>query len=148
MARSPNMFVDPNGVRAAYSWPINHLEEDAVGQHRNIQFSAPTGHLGLVEHQGDADPLVLSWKGTILTRAQLVEMLKWFQLCQSQTIFLFDFAGDGYEVTWANFDPTRKAVARNQADLGNAPLWIWEYTAQFNVITFLAGPFAEAGVLP
>lgn len=146
--RRANIFTDPNNVRPAYTWPLNHHTEEPVGKHRNVRFSAPTAHIGLVRHLADTDPLILRWKGTILTRAQLVEMLAWFQLCESQTVYIEDFAGDKYETTIVHFDPVRSALTRNLRDPVNAPYWKWEYTIEFDIINIIAGPWAEAGVLP
>lgn len=148
MARSPNTFVDPAGIRPTYAWAINHLTEEPGGKHRNVRSSAPTALTGLNQLQGDEDPLVLRWKGSILTRAQLVEMWHWFALSRDRTIYLYDFAGDGAEVLFTHFDPQRIALAANHADPVHAPLWKWEYTAEFTVVTFLAGPMFEAGVSP
>ncbi|GAC1522418.1 MAG: hypothetical protein NVS3B1_07760 [Marmoricola sp.] len=148
MARRANLFVDPNGVRANYSWPVNHHTEEPTGKHRNIRYSAPTAHVGLVKHLGDTDPLILRWKGSIFTRAQLVEMLKWFALCEQQTIYLTDFAGDAYEVLIVHFDPVRVALGGNPRDPVNAPNWKWEYTIEFTIIQMIAGTWFEAGVAP
>lgn len=146
MARTANLFIDPAGVHPSYAWPINHTKEEKGGKQRSVTNTAPTGNVGLVKEVNASSPLTMTWKGTIFTRAQVQEMWKWWQLCESQTIFLQDFAGEKYEVVIEEFDPVRVAVARNLHDQANAPTWIWEYTFTFSVMQMIAGPAADAGV--
>lgn len=145
MAR--NRFEDPAGSLTAYDWRINHSEEDEGGQSRQVEHTANTGQTGLVRQQGASDPLTLNYKGTILHKAQVVEMLKWYEACRTRTIYFQDFAGDRYEVLITSFKPTRLRAAKNNADT-DAPLWYWKYTITMEVVTILSGTYAEAGVTP
>jgi hypothetical protein len=144
--RTANKFIDPAGVHATYPWPVNHEKEEKGGKQRAVTSTAPTGIVGLVKEINSSGALTLTWKGKIFTKAQLTEIWKWWQLCESQTIFLEDFAGEKYEILIEEFDPVRIPVARNLHDPVNAPLWIWEYTFSFSVMAFIAGPLADAGV--
>jgi hypothetical protein len=144
--RTANKFIDPAGIVPTYAWPINHEKEEKSGKQRNVTNTAPTGNVGLVKEINAASPLQMTWKGQIFTKAQVTQMWKWWQLCESQTIFLEDFAGEKYEILIEEFDPVRVAVARNLHDQANAPTWIWEYTFMFSVIGILTGPLADAGV--
>ena len=145
MAR--NRFQDPAGNRANYDWQINHSEESAFGKTRNMERAALTGTgAGLVKQQTDSSPLVLKWNGTILHKAQVDEMIAWWELCETQTIYLHDFAGDSYEVIITSFNPTRHRTIRNPRDYANAPLWYWKYELECEVISIIDGPWA--GVTP
>lgn len=146
MAR--NIFSDPAAVLSDYSWRINHSEEEEGGQSRDVDHTANTGLTGLVRQQGAAEPAILQYKGTILHRAQVVEMLKWFEACRTRTIIFQDFAGDRYEVLITSFKPQRLRAAKNNSDYANAPLWYWKYSMTMEVLTFLTGVYAEAGVTP
>lgn len=146
MSRTANQFIDPAGVRTTYSWPLNHEKEEKGGKQRNVTSTAPTGNVGLVREVNEVGPLTITWKGKVFTKAQVTEMWRWFQLCNSQTIFIRDFSGEEYEVLIEDFDPVKVAVARNLHDQANAPTWIWEYTFSFTVLGIRAGPLADAGV--
>jgi hypothetical protein len=121
-----------------YPWPINHSDEDEVGRDRNITLEANTGNVGLVKQQGELTPLTFRYSGTILTRAQLSQMLFWFTKCETHSIDFTDFAGDSYEVLITSFKPTRHRTLRNPRDPG-APLWYWTYTIEMMVLTVRAG---------
>jgi hypothetical protein len=139
MARSPNIFTDPAGVKSSYTWPLNHNEEEAVNKSRQMSDGASTDNIGLIPQQGAPTPMILSWKGSILTKAQLDAMLSWWELCESQTIYVQDFAGARYEVLITDFDPQRVAVSRNPRDPANAPTWYWTYTLTMRVLKVLSG---------
>jgi hypothetical protein len=145
MPRTAWRFTNPVNA-ALYDFPINPSEEEAFGKRRNVEHSSPTGLTGLVRQQGDDQPLVLKASGTILTRAQLVAMIGWFQLCRTQTIYLRDHAGDQYEGLLTAFEPTRKRTLRNPRDLAQAPEWYWTYTIEFEVVRIISGTWA--GVTP
>lgn len=145
MARIPNVFTDPL-TGAQYAWPINHDTEESVGKKRGISHSAPTGLIGLNRQQADSSPLVLKWKGTILTRSQVVNMIAWWQICESRSIYIQDFEGNKYEVIIIDFQPQRVRVARNLRDLVNMPLHIVQYSIEMEVLNILAGVWA--GVSP
>lgn len=146
MAR--NRFEDPSGALTAYDWQVNHSEEEEGGQSREVDHTANTGLTGLVRQQGAADPIMLSYKGTILHRAQVVQMLRWWEACRTRTVFFQDYAGDRYEVVITSFKPQRLRTEHNPRDSASAPLWYWKYTLVMEVVTNLAGPYAEAGVTP
>lgn len=136
-----NRFTNPaNGD--IYDWAINHKSEDAAGRSRAISHDAPTENRGLIRQVGAESPFVFTWQGTILARAQLIEMIGWYRLCRTQTIYLTDFAGDQYEVVISGFVPTRRRVLRNGRDFANAPYNVWDYSITIEVIAVRAGVWA------
>lgn len=139
--RTPNVFTDPK-TGHTYAWPINHNEEGDIGKSRQMTDGAPTSNIGLIPQQGAATPLILSWKGTILKRAQLVAMIGWYQLCEGQSIYVSDAAGNQYEVLITDFTAQRQPAARNPQDPIEAPLWYWTYTLTMRVLRVLAGEWA------
>jgi hypothetical protein len=133
-----NVFTNPaNGQ--TYVWPINHDAEEAFGKTREIEHTAPTSGIGLLRQQGDDQPLVIKLAGTILTKAQRDAMVAWYELCEGQTIYWTDFAGESYEVLITEFSPIRKRAARNMRDPVGAPLWFWTYSLSMEVITTRVG---------
>lgn len=138
MARTPARFTNPI-TSATYDWPINHNEEEDSGRVSEMTFEANSSNVGLVGTQGELQPLVLKYQGTILTEAQVIAMLGWFALCRTQTIYYTDPAGDQYEVVIASFLPRRQRVARNQRDLVNAETFIWKYTIEMAVVRVISG---------
>lgn len=142
MAR--NKFINPKNA-AEYSWHVNHSEEAEFGKRRNISHGAKTG-TGLVKQQADDSPLILQLKGVIFHEAQYKEMIAWWQLCESQTIYFKDFSGDEYEVIITEFLPVREKTIKNPRDFANAPLWFWRYDLTMEVVTIRAGNWA--GVTP
>jgi len=146
MARSPNIFIDPAGVVPSYSWEINHSEEESIAKSRQMADGAATDNMGMIPQQGAATPLILSWKGTILTKNQLDKMLQFWELCEEQSIYIQDFSGASYEIIITDFQPQRVAAARNPRDQANAPLWTWSYTLIMRVLQVFSGDWV--GVTP
>lgn len=145
MAR--NRFSDPNAVRATYDWPVNHSDEEQFGKQRSLEHGALTGDGGgLVAQQSDSQPLTLRWSGTIFHESQVTEMIAWWELCETQTVHISDFAGDSYEVTIVNFNPVRKRTIRNPRDFANAPFWYWTYELDMEVVRVIDGVWS--GVTP
>lgn len=142
MARTPNVFRDPAGVRPDYAWPINHSEEEEGGRVRNIETTALTAGVGLVMQQGADSLPTLRYTGTILTEAQKAAMDSWFELCRGQTIIFRDFTGDEAEVIVTAFKPRRVRTMRNARDLANAPLHYWTYSIEMTVIRVISGVIA------
>lgn len=147
MARSPNVFTDPAGAKTAYSWVLNHNEEQENSRRRNIESGAPTGTVGLIRQQTDEAPAVLDWRGTILEKAQLDEFLEWYALSREQTIYLTDFAGDWVEGQITGFDRTRVRCVWNARGAPINPHHYWRYSMQFTVYRFIAGSDADAGLV-
>jgi hypothetical protein len=145
MARVANKFIDPK-TGETYSWPINHSSEESMGQKRNIKHSAPTMNTGLNRQQGAPDPMLIRWKGTILTRAQNQAFLQWYAKCDNQTIHVEDFHGNRFEVIIVNYDPTRRPVMMNRHDPVNAPNVIWDYAMEMEVVSIVSGDWV--GVTP
>lgn len=144
MAR--DRFVNPaNG--GAYDWLVNHSDEGETGKTRNITRTANTGVVGLVKQQGDDGPYILKLSGTILHRSQLQQMWAWYALCRTQTIYFYDFDGQGFEVQITSFMPTRHRTLRNPRD-PSAPLHYWTYNIEMEVYRFLNGDLVAAGVTP
>lgn len=148
--RVANRFTNPaNGD--VYDWLLNHDEEDESGKERLIERTAPTGrvgstNVGLVKQQGDDTPLLLKWRGKILERSQLVQMIAWYQLCESQTIYVRDFAGDEYEVVITAFKPLRHRTSFNPRGGSTNRLHYWTYSIEFEVLRVISGTWA--GVTP
>lgn len=141
MAANRNIFTDPSGAKAAYSWPFNHSEESEGGKTRNITYGANTANTGFVRQQSDDAPIQFSFSGVILEQAHLEEMIGWYALCDSQTIYLTDFAGDEYEVIITSFKPVRERTIRNPRDYTNAPYWFWRYEITLDVVRVISGPW-------
>ena len=141
MAR--NVFKDPAGVKANYSWPINHSEEQELGKARNIEHGANTANTGFVRQQSDEGPLTLRFSGIILEKAQVQEFIAWWQLCETQTIHFDDYAGDSYEVIITSFKPIRHKTVRNPRDFANAPNWYWRYEIEMDVVRIIDGIWEE-----
>jgi len=141
-----NVFIDPAGSRPDYPWAINHSDEEEFGKKRNIEQGATTANNGFVKQQSDDSPLIIRVNGSILTQAQFEEMKAWWKLCESQTIYFRDFAGDEYEVIISEFLPTRHKTIRNPRDFANAPYWFWRYKMSMEVIRIRAGTWE--GVTP
>lgn len=140
--RVANVFTDPTNAET-YAWPINHLTEESAGRSRPITRGAPTGsNVGLNRQQGDPSPATLRFTGTMLTKAQHDETIRWWAKCDTHTIYFKDFSGAEYEVLITNFDPKRRAVARNHKDLANAPTWVYDYTIEMEVLRAISGPWA------
>lgn len=136
MAR--NEFENPKNA-TKYSWPVNHSEEEEVGKTRNVESGANTANTGLIPQQSDDQPLILRYTGTIFSKEQLEDMIGWFNLCASQTIYFHDFAGESYEVLITSFKPKRYRTIRNPRDFENAPLWYWKYVIEMRVIRVIDG---------
>lgn len=143
-----NMFIDPSGGRATYSWTINHKPdgEATFGKERTVQRTAPTKGHGLIRQQQDDGPLVLQLQGTALTKEQHQQFIAWWIVCESRTIVFQDFTGDQYEVLITSYMPKRTGVARNPRDPTNAPTWQYDYEIVMDVVTVISGVWA--GVAP
>lgn len=150
MSRTPNIFTDPTSGEQ-YAWEFNHLTEDTVEMVRNINESAPTSLGGLIRQQQANSPMRFTYSGTALTRHQHQQMLRWWQKCEHYTIHLTDFAGDVYEILIVSYQPKRRAVALNPRERGanpsvGAPLWVYDFSLSFEVVSFISGDYATAGI--
>lgn len=139
--RRSNIFTDPAGVKAQYTWTINQSEEEEVQRSRQMGDGAPTQDIGLMPQQGANYPLVFQWKGTIFTQADKDAMDSWYALCDSQSIYLTDFDGNEYEVLITDWGAQRVAVAWNRR--GQIP-WLWKYTITIRVLNVLSGDWSQA----
>ena len=147
MARVPNQFVDPTGVVATYNWPINHDSETPRGRKRTISQTAPTGDLGStapVRQMGANMPLQLILTGTILTEAQRNAFIQWWEMCDEQTIYFYEFNGEQYEVLIIDFEEQKHISIWNSNDITNAPHHYYTYTLTMDVITVLAGSWLQS----
>lgn len=134
-------FINPaNGEK--YEWKIGHKAEEPTSKTRQITESANTGNTGLVKQQGDVQPLILKYSGSILHASQHSEMWRWYELCETQTIFFQDFMGNEYEVIITDFAPKREPTIRNPKDFKNAPFHYWTYTITMEVIRVIKGELA------
>lgn len=140
-----NVFSDPAGVRTPWAWDFNHAEEGETGLDAGVQATANTGGVGFILQQDDVAPRTLSFTGSILKRAQLVQMLQWTHLSEQHSIYLTDFAGDKYEIVITSFRTARKR-GRNVRGGTQAPMWYWTYTLEATILRELIGPYAEAAL--
>jgi hypothetical protein len=131
-------FVNPLNSES-YEWDISHSDEEPMGKTRQITESANTANTGLVKQQGDVQPLVMKYNGTILKRSQFKEFWRWFELCETQTIYFTDFDGQEYEVIITDFAPKRQRTVRNPRDAANTPLHYWNYSITMEVIRVIKG---------
>lgn len=123
-----------------YEWHVNHDSEEQSGRARAINVTPNTAATEGLKSQGDQSPLVLSWSGTILHRAQHTAMWHFFELCQWYTIELRDFDGQTYEVVISAFKPQR-IRGENKND-PSTPHHYWKYTIEFTIINLLSGDLA------
>lgn len=144
MTRLANKFVNPSNA-AEYAWPVNHSEEAEAGAARSVTKGANTASTGLVRQQADDQPLVFQLSGTIFETEQLEEMLEWYALCRTQTIYFYKYNGEKFEVVITEFKPTERRTIKNPKDK-DAPLWYWKYTMTMEVIRAIEGVWE--GVVP
>lgn len=140
-----DMFIDPK-TGNQYVWLVGHDEEASVGKTRAITHSANTQNTGLIRQQGDVAPLVLKYSGKILHLSQYEEFWKWFQLCETQTIYFKDYFGEEFEVLITSFEPIRKPTVKNPKDFTNMPLHYYVYTLTMEIVKVRAG--ALVGLSP
>lgn len=145
MAR--DRFFNPL-TNVTYSWQRNHEEEDEAGKQRNITHTSNTGNVGLVRQQGEESPMVMTWRGKIFHRSQLIQFWDWFRLCKTQTIHLIDFDNQGYEVQIVDFRPRRRSKLSAASPDPSMPMHYYEYAIAFEVYDFLTGDLVTAGVDP
>jgi hypothetical protein len=141
---SRDRFVNPVSGEV-YSWHINHSDEEEVSKERSITRTSNTGNVGVVRQQGDDGPLLLRFTGSILHRAQLVAMWRFYAMCHSQTIHFYDFDDQAYEVQIIAFSPVRKRTLRNPRD-SSAPMHYWTYSITMEVYAYINGDMRDAGV--
>lgn len=138
-------FINPaNG--AAYDWQTNHSEEEESEKLRQIRATATTGGTTRVWTQGEESPYTIRWTGSILHRAQFVEMWRWFERSRTQTIFLRDFDGQEYECQITSFAPRRQRKLALTGRDASMPYHYWTYSITFQVYAFRAGDMKDAGV--
>lgn len=135
-----NKFTDPvNGQE--YTWPLNHSEEEEAGRERAVESTQNIAGTRTIQTQGELTPIRKTWRGVLLTDAQLTSMIDWQNRCETHTILLHDFAGGYYEGVIESFKYARKRVAANSRQPDKP--WTWTYTIQFLVTRVFAG--VEAG---
>lgn len=141
-----NYFINP-ATEEMYRWHLNHKPDGdkGTGKKRTIELTSNTGSVGLVRQQSDAEPLVLKREGTLFNREQEVAMWKWYELCESQTIYYLEFNGDAYEVQIINFSVQRKGTG---GPTRGGERFYAEYELELEVYGVLTGVLAEAGVAP
>lgn len=143
MAR--NRFVNP-ATGASYEWHLNHDEEDPTTKTRAITRTANTGVIGAVRQQGDDGPLIVKYHGTALQRAQIQQFWAWYNLSKLQTIYFYDFDGQGFEVQITELSVTRKRKLSYTGRDPSIPFHFYTYDITMEVYAVLAGDMA--GVAP
>lgn len=131
MARE--QFRDPLGLLATYIFAVNHSEESANEQTRDVTRTANTSGTGFVRQQSASSPEVRKWTGTILQKSQYDAMQAYYLACSTRTVFFTDFTGVEKEVVITSFNPTRKRTQRNQRD-PSIPFHYWTYELTMEVI--------------
>src|SRR3954454_3299927 len=131
MAR--NRFTNP-ATMATYDWPVNHSEEEPTGKTRNISRAANTGNVGAVRQQGDDGATVLTYTGTINTRAQLQQFWAWYELSKAQTIYFTDYDGQEYEVQITAFTPKRVRKLTSISRDAGMPHHYYTYSISMEVL--------------
>lgn len=130
-------FIDPK-TGHEYPWLVGHDEEAAVGKSRNVTHSGNTAGTGLTRQQGEPGPLTLKYSGKILHKSQFEEMWKFYELCETQTIYYRDYFGEEFEVVITQFEPIRKATPHNPQD-PNMRLHYYTYTITMEIVAVRAG---------
>lgn len=145
MARA--RFVNPaNGDE--YVWHMGPESEEPTGKPRQI-VTVPSTRGGKTYRQtAGTEPFTIAWAGKFEHRAQHVAMWQWYQLCENQTIHLYDFDGQGYEVQITDFKPVRRRKLSYTGKDSSVPHHYWEYTITFVVYDFIGGDMEAAGVTP
>jgi hypothetical protein len=138
-------FIDPL-TGFVYEWQVGHDEEASVGKTRNITHSGNTAGTGLIRQQGEPAPLVLRYSGKILHLHQFEEMWRFYELCETQTIYYRDYFGEEFEVVITQFEPIREKTVSNKKDLTNMPLHYYSYTIAMEIVKVRAG--ALVGLSP
>lgn len=134
---SRDRFIDP-ATGSSYAWPRNHLVEEQGTRARKVTSLWPTAAGWQQVHPvrvGGADsPLVKRLSGTLADEHQHEAFLRFFRLCDSQTVHYQSCHGGRFEVLITDYTPTRRRVVRAR---GGANL-IRTYTIDMEVVTQLA----------
>lgn len=129
-------FRDAAGLMGSidnpYTFHINHSDEDAIDQSRNLTRTAVTTGPQFVLQQGESSPRILRYSGTIMDQAQLDAMQAYYNACATRTIFFLDVQNIEYEVLILRFAPQRKRTLQNPRDI--TLLWYWSYTLEMEII--------------
>jgi hypothetical protein len=126
-------FRDPAAILPDYIFEVNHSDEEAVEQRRNLERTSPTSGVGFVRQQGADSPKTLRYTGTILTQTQYDAMQSYYDACRTRTIKFRDFTDDEMDVLITAFSPLRKRTIKNPRD-NSISLHYWEYTIELEVI--------------
>lgn len=129
-----------------YDFHINHDEESGGGRERAIEHTTTTAGTGLVRQQGDKAPTIKRVSGSILHAVQYRRLWEYFELCDTQTVYFKSATGWEAEVTLTKFEPQEVRV-ENRKD-PSIPWHKWTYTLEMEVVRWIAGQEATAGVDP
>lgn len=142
MAYGREQLIDPSpGGLGAYSFPVNHTDEDAYGTGREVTVTANTTGGLAVRQQGDTEPLIFNLTGTIFHEEQYQRMVAYARRSRVQSLIWVDFVGDRYEVIITSFKPQRKRTLRNPRD-PSIPLHYYTYTLTLHCLDAFTGVFA------
>lgn len=141
-----NAFIDP-ATAEVYEWPVNHSPTGDTGNERKrtITETANSGNVGLIRQQGALEGMALKREGTILTIAHEEAFWRFFELCESQTIYFVEFNGDAYEVQITAYDPKREGTVGPSK---NGKKYYVKYVMEMAVFNFLTGVQHNAGLTP
>lgn len=115
-----------------YVFHINHSDEEAIDQTRNITRTAVTTGPKFVLQQGEPSPRILRYSGTIMQLAHLDAFQAYYNACATRTIFFLDVQDIEYEILIQRFAPQRKRTLRNPRE--PSLLWYWSYTLEMEII--------------
>lgn len=148
---NPVKFVNP-ATGTTYVWPFNpdYDAETKAGtgyqqKQRQIERTSNTGNVGATRQQGDDGPFILHWEFTVLTATHEEELYQWYQLCKTQSIYLYDFDAEQYEGQIITAARARQGAAGGPGDITTRGFYT-QFVLEFEVWRFITGLLATAGV--
>lgn len=130
-------FGDP-ATGEVYLWPHNHSEEQGAVRTRAVNAVMPSAarfrQTRAIRVQSTPVELVYRLAGSVLTRAQHNDFLRFVDISTHHTIYFYHFAGDLFECFLSDYEPQRKYLQRGP----RGEHYVWPYTMQIDVITKLS----------
>lgn len=144
-------FVDPL-TGNTYDWPFNPSwdAETKAGtgysqKARQIERTSNTGNNGATRQQGDDGPFIMHWEFPVFTSAHEEALWNWYELCDTQTIYLNDFDGEQYEGQIITLGRQRTGVAAGPGDISSQGFFS-QMLMEFEVYHFLSGRIKQSGL--
>lgn len=144
-------FVNP-ATGEQYVWP-NNPDWDAETKagsgyqqkQRQIERTSNTGNVGATKQQGDDGPFILHWEFTVYSAAHAAALWKWYALCDSQSIYLYDFDAEQYEGQIITCARARAGAAGGPGDIQSRGFYE-QFVFEFEVWRFISGMLKTSGV--